>query len=494
MVSARALLLLPWHTAAWRVTLLSMLSGAMAAALVTAAVQSLALLMGATGRPEYNVGLAQDEDPMKAAAPWHARIGSSFLLIAPGVVGGLALAFSPLLWGQATVAEVYALNAFFAALVLWALTRWLASGKAGWATLAGIAFGLALGNHLTIIWLFPLVAACFVSSPGQSARRSPAVARFALAMAIGLAVYLYLPLAARAAPPINWGDPQTAAGFWWLVSGQIYRPLVFAVSVSDGFGRLATWAGLLWREFLPWGVALGLMGVAWLWQMKRLVAVGMLSSLALGVAWAAGYDTTDSLLTLLPGWVMIGTWIGLGFAWVLDHLCKFDHRAAIAVALAGLVFLMAPLTVNWSDHDLSKDDEAERFIADLLLTVEPDALVITVGDRATFALWYARYGLEQRLDMIPISRELWSQPSYRQTLASTHPSLARDRLPTALDALLVASLQQRRPVYLVQAGAPSEATSALGLPDKLLDHLQQERQTPPSGAASGWTLWRLAAP
>jgi hypothetical protein len=411
-----------------------------------------------------------------------------------GVVGGLALAFSPLFWGQATVAEVYALNAFFAALVLWALTRWLVSGKAGWATLAGIAFGLALGNHLTIIWLLPLVVASFVSSPGPSARRRPAVARFVLAMAAGLAVYLYLPLAARSAPPMNWGNPQTAAGFWWLVSAQIYRPLVFAVSISDGFGRWAAWAGLLWREFLPWGVAFGLAGVAWLWQVQRSIAVGMLTSLALGVAWAAGYDTTDSLLTLLPGWVMIGTWIGLGAAWCLDRLRRVDYRAAMAMSLAGLLLLMVPLAANWSDHDLSKDDEAEKFIADLLLTVEPDALVITIGDHATFALWYARYGLEQRPDIIPLSRELWTQSSYRQTVADTHPMLAGGRLTTELDALLVASLQQHRPVYLVQAGASPEDSTTLGLPEELLDYLREERTVPSSEGSLGWTLWRLAVP
>lgn len=491
---ARALVHLPWHTGAWRVTLLSMLSGAMAAALVAATVQHLTLQPGNSGSLERNPAIARDEDPKEPATAWHTRIGSYFLFIAPGVLGGLALAFSPLLWGQATVVEVYALNAFFAAWVIWALVRWLVSGKMGWAVLAGVAFGLALGNHLTILWMLPLVIACFVFSPDPSERRSPAMGPFALAMASGLLVYLYLPLAAQAAPPINWGNPQTAAGFWWLVSGQIYRPLIFAVSVSEGLGRLAAWASLLWREFLPWGVALSLAGVAWLWQMKRAFAIGMLISLALGVAWAAGYNATDSLHTLLPGWVMIGIWIGLGTAWFLNWLRRVDCRAAFGAALAGLFLLMIPLTVNWSSRDLSKDDEAESFIVNLLQAVEPDALVITVGDRATFALWYARYGLEQRPDIIPISRELWSLPSYRQTVASTHPSLVGDRPLPALEALLSVSAKELRPVYLVQVGASPTDGATLGLPESYLNHLQLELTAPPSESSSGWTLWKLALP
>ena len=98
-------------------------------------------------------------------------------------------------------------------------------------------------------------------------------------------------------------------------------------------GRLSAWSGLLWREFLPWGVALALAGLAWLWQSDRLIALGMLVSLALGLCWAIGYDTTDSLLTLLPGWVMIALWIGLGMVWLLNLLLRTGKRAAMATGL-----------------------------------------------------------------------------------------------------------------------------------------------------------------
>ena len=197
---------------------------------------------------------------------------------------------------------------------------------------------------------------------------------------------MYLPLAAAANPPVNWGNPQSAAGFWWVVSGQLYRPFALAVSWPEALGRLSAWSSLLWREFLPWGVALALAGLAWLWQADRFVALGMLVSLALGLCWAIGYDTTDSLLTLLPGWVMISLWIGLGMVWLLNLLQRIGRRAALATGLVGLALLAVPLTLNWTALDLSKDREAEDFLDAVLQAAEPDAMVLTVGDRATFAL------------------------------------------------------------------------------------------------------------
>lgn len=488
---ARLFIRLPWHTPAWQVTLISMLSGAAAAALTTATVQRFASQTGNSGGVELTAGYPGDEGAEELAIAWRSSIVSSLLFVAPGIIAGLALAFSPLLWGQATVAEVYALHACLAALVIWALVHWRYNAMTRWAVMAGFAFGVALGNHLTSIWLTPLVAICLIAPPVQPTRRVRAVASFALATSAGLLVYVYLPLAAAAAPPVNWGNPQSAAGFWWVVSGQIYRPFALAVGWPEALGRLSAWSSLLWREFLPWSVALALAGLAWLWQADRLVALGMLVSLALGLCWAIGYDTTDSLLTLLPGWVMISLWIGLGMVWLLNLLQRIDRRAALATGLVGLALLVVPLARNWTALDLSKDREAEDFLDAVLQTAEPDAMVLTVGDRATFALWYARYGLDRRPDIIPVSRDLWTLESYRRTVGTTYPSIAGPEPPSELASFLASLFQQKRPVYLAQVG---EVFAGLAEPPLLQGssyRLRREAVVLPSDTSTGWVLWRL---
>lgn len=446
---------LPLGAAAWRATLLSMLSGAAAAALVTATVPWLVTACQAAGvsHPKPTASLP-GEASLSQISP--SRL---VLSLAPAMTAGLALAGAPLVWAQATVAEVYALHAGLAAATLWALVRWHCSGDGRWAAAAGLFLGLGLGNHLTTAWLLP-AAGILLWAPavgqGQRPRRWRAGVGFAVALVAGLLVYLYLPLAAAAAPPVNWGNPRGLDDLWWLVSGQLYWAYAFAVSWPDALGRLGAWADELWRNLLPWGLAAALLGLATLLQRNRWLAMALSSSLLLGLAWAIGYNTSDSLLTLLPGWVILALAVGVGTAVVIDHLAGVDLRLGLAAAWASMLLVTAPAVVRWPEQDLRHDHAAEQFYSQVLESVLPGAVVFTAGDRATFALWYGHYGLGLRPDVALVSRDLWALESYRTTVATHHPDLAGQSPPVDwID--LVQKASRERPLYLVQASPTPSA-------------------------------------
>ena len=127
--------------------------------------------------------------------------------------------------------------------------------------------------------------------------------------------------------------------------------------------------------------------------------------------------------------------------------------------------VLVPLVRYWPAQDLSHDRQAEDFIAAVLAAAEPEALVVTVGDRATFSLWYGRYGLGQRPDLAPISRDLWALDSYRRTVGHTHPELAGPQPPADWPTFL-ATAAAGHPVYLAQApdSGPPPGLAELGLP------------------------------
>ena len=176
-------------------------------------------------------------------------------LIALGVA--LAAAAAPALWSQATISEVYALNAlFFAALLYIALRR----PTSPWVWAAGGALlGLGLGNHLTLIFVAPALA--ILLAPVAERRR---IAAGAAGLLLGLSVYLYIPLAARADPPVNWGNPRTWQGFWWLVSGQAYHGYAFSLPLRYLPARLGAWLRLIANQYTFLGLALALNGL-WSW-------------------------------------------------------------------------------------------------------------------------------------------------------------------------------------------------------------------------------------
>ncbi len=422
----------PLGTAAWRATLVSMVSAAAAAALVAATVPWLAQA-GRVQRSDRTAG----ETRRRVASP------AGFLLsIAPALTAGLALAFSPAVWAQATVAEVYALHAFLAAGALWALVRRQSGGSDRWAAGSGIFLGLGLGNHLTTVWLLPAATILLWSAGADARGRARAFAAAAAGMAAGLLVYLYLPWAAAGDPPVQWTDLRSVDGLWWLVSGYLYRGFVL--------------------------------------QRNRALAMALISSLLFGLIWAVGYNTSDSLFALLPGWVILAMAIGAGLAALLDGLAGWRPDVAVAAAILSVALAVAPLAMHWPQQNLRSDLAAEQFYSQVLQRVAPDAVVATVGDRSTFALWYGRYGLGLRPDVTPVSRDLWPLAGYREGVARNHPNVVGRAPPEAWPDLLDEAGRQR-PLYLAQAAlaAAAQPPSTPGW-QAILD-LQGD----------GWALWRL---
>ena len=80
----------------------------------------------------------------------------------PAVAAAVALAagFGPVLWSQATLAEVYSLAAALLSAVLVALVGWgTGAGRTARGLLLAVGlFALALGHHLTIVFVAPALA------------------------------------------------------------------------------------------------------------------------------------------------------------------------------------------------------------------------------------------------------------------------------------------------------------------------------------------------
>jgi hypothetical protein len=74
--------------------------------------------------------------------------------------------------------------------------------------------------------------------------------------------------------------------------------------------------------------------------------------------------------------------------------------------------------------DLHADRQAYTFAHNVLQAAAPNAIVLSRGDSQTFSLWYVRYGLRQRPDVIVVDRYLLAFDWYRADLSVQHPDLA----------------------------------------------------------------------
>ena len=367
--------------------------------------------------------------------------------IALALIGAWAAACAPIFWSQAIIAEVYALNACFFAALLYIAQRddWLELPRA-WAAM-GLTLGLGLGAHLTLTLAIPGLA--IMLWPRLTRRR---VVAGLLGALLGLGVYLYLPLAAWANPPINWGNPRTWAAFWWVVSGKLYQGYALALPWATLPTRLGAWTQL-WGQQYGWlGLALSLMGLgSWFSLGWRRRAWAALTIFALYSTYALLYDTADSYVYLIPAYLVTALWLAEGARLALATLLGPAPRRETLFTFVALLALLAipggSLTRSSAALDLSRDRVTADWVADVLRQAPEGALLITGRDDHTFALDYACWVENQRPDLCVMDGELLSQPWYAAQLDRRCPGLSSPGQGFDLVTLIAANLD-RRPIYL----------------------------------------------
>ncbi len=277
-------------------------------------------------------------------------------------------------WGQATITEVYALAALFAALYLYlALRRDLLARPWGWALL-GAALGAGLGAHLTLALLWPGLAVLLW--PAWRAPRAPGPLRASLALlgglALGLGAFAYLPLAARGTSPVVWGEPRDWAGVWWLVSGRLYHAYLLGAPPAEMAARAWALAGTVAGQFPAPAWLLAAYGLAESWRRpatRRLAAASTLAAVLPG-AYTLAYYTADAQVYLLPAYLMAALWAALGAARLGERLEKRPGWAGVITQMALAAALLALPAVwagrGWAQMDLHHDDAATRWVGETL--------------------------------------------------------------------------------------------------------------------------------
>jgi tetratricopeptide (TPR) repeat protein len=132
-------LIIPFGNIAWRVNLMSAFFGGLAVGLT-------ALLISKGGHVMADkVGLLHRLESKKLV---------DLIVLVSSVSAALLLAFTPVMWSQAVIAEVYTLNAFFLLTILLLLYRWSFNPERRWLLyLAAFVWGVGLTNHQTLVLL-----------------------------------------------------------------------------------------------------------------------------------------------------------------------------------------------------------------------------------------------------------------------------------------------------------------------------------------------------
>ncbi len=357
---------------------------------------------------------------------------------AVAVVAALVFGLSPTFWGQAVIAEVYALhNALGIGLIvlsLWLLNR---TEKLTWPVWRGgidgkdvsrvvpaifALAGLGLAHHLTTVLLLPaVILAVLMAWPRLPVKTWLISIGLMLA---GLALYLYLPVRW---PMLHNGTPMPLGDFIGWITGARFGGALQLRAWLDDPARYGIVGRLLLDGIGVPGAVLAGFGLVILFTREWRAALITLGAFAGVIFYGLNYLVPDLLVFILPAFWLMATWIAVGASWLLDEIpVRFGQRYAAVLGGIGLALLTlipatfaweTPPTLDWSDEAALEDwgrevlalplDEGSAILADsekiapleYLHSVEelrPDMEMIVLGlETDYYDALYARLGAGQ---------------------------------------------------------------------------------------------------
>jgi 4-amino-4-deoxy-L-arabinose transferase-like glycosyltransferase len=343
-----------------------------------------------------------------------------------GVVAGLGLAATPIVWAIATHADPHALHLAFVAAILWLLVRWERARRDDpsradrWLVAAAAITGLSIGNHSLTLLLAPPIALYVLAVEPRIVLRWRFVLTCAAAVIIpAVLVYLELPLRggliADLKAPLVYGAPGTWDGFKYVALGEQFRG-----GINDPFGdlpqKLMDLTDLAKRELGPLSflVAIGFFATA-----IRHPPFALLTGSALIITcfFNAAYINAEIERYYLGPALIAWTWLAILASAVIDLVStalsvgdepdsppprRFVRLIQVLGLLVAAVLLLAPTAAEFGTRaatvDHTGDRSGQQWLDAVLEEVEPDAIIVSWWSYST-PLWYAQQIEDRRRDI-----------------------------------------------------------------------------------------------
>jgi hypothetical protein len=315
--------------------------------------------------------------------------------------GALAFGLSETFWSQATIAEVYTLEALLIALVIFALLVWRDHRRDRYLLLSAFLVGLALTHHLTSVLLVPAALAFVFVTERHVFSRTGLMLKSLGLFVLGLLPLLYLPIRALMHAPLNEADPSTPWRFLLLITGGSFLAesseqgrhcSPSSLALADPYTKLDLFEDHLLGQFPLVLMLVGVLAAGYLLFTDRATAV-FLGTLFFGcLIQAAVYlqlGIEDFYVFLIPAFLAFGLCIsaGLGALLRVESLAINPAARGILLLVLSALMLLVPLSGvrdAYAAHDRSGDYGGRRTIEAVASNVEKGATVL----HHRSPLWY----------------------------------------------------------------------------------------------------------
>ncbi len=377
--------------------------------------------------------------------------------------------------------KVYTVSLVGLALVAWLVVRWCdepdAPGADKLLILACYLMGLGYANHMAGLLTLPAMGVAVMIRRPATLLRWKLILACVGAMALGATPFATQPIRAAHFPAINEGEPtgcRDAISVSCTFSAKTYESFMYNFnrgqyakpSVTERQAPILAQLDMWWLYFKwqwhrdPYEQSRGAQGAlamlffvlgilgAWVHAKRDRLSFAffgpLMATLTLVLIYYLNFKYGASQAPELGGSVdrevrdrdyfylwsfsAWSVWAALGLVYLWESLASLlgtegsakdavPRRTSWLVASPVLLLACIPLFTNWDAASKRGETDTVDFARDLLNSVEPYGILVTVGDNDTFPLWYAQEVEGIRRDVMIANTSLMNTDWYvRQML------------------------------------------------------------------------------
>jgi Protein O-mannosyl-transferase TMEM260-like len=325
---------------------------------------------------------------------------------AASLAAAMGLAFGPVFWSQAVIAEVYTLHAAIIAGMLLTAITWAHTGRAAYFYATVAIFATGLGNHTTLVGFAPgLALFAVLQRPGFVLRTRTLIGSTAILIA-GLSQYLFILI--RSQQPGAYVESRVTdlGDLARVMLARQFQERLFAFSWRTVvFERVpALIQDVLVSELTVVGAAFAAIGVVRLIRRRPAEAVLLLTGGGAVLVFALNYAVVDTPVFLIPSLLVLWLLAASGVEAVTGWLARAPRLAA-SIAVAALLVPVWNVSRTFASNDRS-DDVQDAVYLDRLFDALPARAVLAhedfIVDRMVmFKLLGERAGRDRRIESAP---------------------------------------------------------------------------------------------